>query len=251
MKVKKMFTLLAMMSALSWGSTIYAYPNCSDCNETIPLTNWGFTVDNGEMRSVKLDNPAFVKTLYMTVEALGSNYAQVQIKVNGEERAQFPVPVVDPHVSVSIERTTSSIEIVVLSGRLKVKSIKAVVIQNPNYRNSPVPDYQYGQFPHYSDSVMSRISARAIYLVEQLSLYTNYADYGAYLLPIKSAAAQALAYSDARGDASRTARPTFEILLKYLDRAQPYLMNNFQIQSAYPLAVELMSLREKARMKLD
>ncbi|NUM88561.1 MAG: hypothetical protein HUU37_05080 [Bdellovibrionales bacterium] len=102
-----------------------------------------------------------------------------------------------------------------------------------------------------SHSEMESISIYVIEMVDELEGYTNYRDYGLYLLPVKKAAARSVAAARSYGDLSGQARRHYLNLLRSLDRAAPWIDNSFEMKRAFHLTVELLAQREWIRRALQ
>lgn len=252
--MKTLFTILAALVAFA----SQAEASASRCpeyalnpNSTIQLRGHSLAVSEGATESLRLCRTFHVHTLYIQAEGYYRD-AYAQVMVNGKVKGTLYVPGRDPHYVVTVEEETQSIEIVAISGSFRVNSVSAVLSESRagGWYPEPTPGPQ-APLPYYAHSQMGQVSARVIWLVNQLENYTNYATYGTYLLPIRKAAAEALAMSEARGDASQSARAYYERLLTTLDAAAPYIDNAFEVDYAFNLAVELMSKRELIRRVLQ
>lgn len=219
-----------------------------DPNSTVSLRSYSLHVGEGATESVTLCRSFRIHKLYIQAEGY-YNDAYAQVIVNGSVKGTLYVPGRDPHYVVTVEDNASSIEFAAIRGSFKLISLSAVMSEsNSNGGYFPGPEYP---LPSHVNTQMGQISSRVIWLVNQLENYTNYRTYGQYLLPIRKAAAEALAISEARGDSSSTARAYYERLLTTLDTAAPYIDNAFEVDYAFNLAVELMSKREQIRRLLQ
>ncbi|NUM89427.1 MAG: hypothetical protein HUU37_09510, partial [Bdellovibrionales bacterium] len=198
--------------------------------------------------SIPLCRPFFVHKLYVRVESGSYGDAAGEVWVNGNVKGSLYAPGRDPGFWVTVGEETQSIQIKSTKNTLKVLSVQAYLSETSGFFPGPGPSYP---FPSHVTAQMSQISNRVIWLVDQLEGYTNYQDYGIYLLPIKKAAAEALAVAEARGDLSFSARAFFEALLGRLDASSAYLNNSFEMKRAFHLSVELLSMREKIRRTLQ
>lgn len=260
--MKKIFAMMIGIMAIA--SAAQAHAGGSRCpdnwvnqNTTITLSEWSFTVSEGATESVNLCRPMHVHKLYVQAEGTYSD-AYAQVLVNGVVKGTLYVPGRDPSYVVTVEDDTSSIQVQSLRGTLRISNITAVVSEAsggyypPMPSPGPNPGYGHGRpFPDSAHSQMGAISSRVIWLVNNLEGYTNYQTYGTYLLPIRKAAAEALAIAEARGDTSMSARAYYEKLLQTMDDAAPYISNAFEVDYAMNLAIELMSKREYIRRILQ
>lgn len=242
-----LLTLLAFASVSAQAADSRC-PHESTSNSTVTLRQYSMAVRAGATESVRLCRKLRVHKLYIQAEGYWHD-AYAQVIVNGSVKGTLYVPGNDPHYVVTVEDETSSIEFAAIQSSFKVLSLKAVVSEAYGYAPSPVQPPQQFAMPVHTE--MGKISARVIWLVNQLENYTNYKTYGQYLLPIRKAGAVALATAEARGDASLSARATYEDLLTTMDAAAPYISNAFEIDYALNLAVELMSKRELIRRLLE
>ncbi len=258
MKHLALLTLLVGMIA----SALPAFASGASCPEqylnnqsTVTLRNWSLYISSGSTESINLCRPLHVHKLYIQAEGYYTD-SQAQVIVNGSVKGTLYVPGRDPSYVVTVEDDTSSIQIQSVYGSFKIHSVTAVVSEaySDGYYPQPSPGPHVGHgtsLPWMVHSQMGKISSRVIWLVNNLEGYTNYATYGTYLLPIRKAAAEALAVSEARGDLSLSARTYYETLLTTLDNAAPYMQNAFEVDYALNLSIELMSMREKIRMLLQ
>jgi hypothetical protein len=218
----------------------------------------------GQTQTFKLSHRMFVHKLLLQVDSVNGN-SGAEVIVNGDRKENMYLQSSDPLWVATIEEETSSIQITGTAaqmgrqGQFVIRDIKAVVtdtdyhdpIARPSHPELCTSRCDHLRFPIYYKSVMGNVSNRAIVLTDRLADYANYRDYGAYLLPIKKAAAEARAVAEARGDASQYARPYFYNLLKNLDCAEAYFNDTFERSAAFEMATELLALREHIRDILD
>jgi hypothetical protein len=232
---------------------------------SIPLLG-GYEVrlSPGQTQTFPLSHRMFVHKLLLQVDSVNGN-SGAEVIVNGDRKANMFLQSADPMWVATIEEETSSIQITGLTaqmghqGQFVIRDIKAVVtdtdyhdpIARPSHPELCNSRCNHLPFPIYYSSVMGNVSNRAIVLTDRLADYANYRDYGAYLLPIKKAAAEARAVAEARGDASQYARPYFYRLLKSLDCSEAYFNDTFERSAAFEMATELLALREHIRDILD
>ena len=263
MKTKLLLALALVASVFASAESFAAGSRCPESyinpNSTHALRSNNLYVGEGATESVQLCRQFRVHTLYIQAEGYYSD-AYAQVMVNGRVKGTLYVPGRDPHYVVTVEEDTASIEIASIRGNLNIRAVRAVMSesynnggngggwQNPGPGPQPGPQYP---LPNYVNSQMGQMSSRIIWIVNNLENYTNYRTYGEYLLPIRKAAAEALAMSEARGDSSMSARAYYEKLLLTLDTAAPYIDNAFEVDYAFNLAVELMSKREQIRRLLQ
>jgi len=248
-KMKKILLSLCLLVAAT-ASTAYAqssrhngYQNPVYQNSTIDISTQSFTVNVGETKSLSLHGRYFVQKLYIQAESANRSDAYGQVMVNGDVKGTLYVPGRDPHYVVTVAEEASSIEIVSQTNSLRIINVKAVVSSvNSGSGQGPLP-YQYR-------SDMANLANQALYIVNQLEGYTNYRDYGNYLLPIRKIAVQVIAVASARGDASRYGRPQFEALLNSIDVAALYFNDMLERDNAIELGLQLMSIREQIRLRL-
>ncbi|MCM2323704.1 MAG: hypothetical protein NDJ90_10630 [Oligoflexia bacterium] len=241
-------TSLGAVSAQAAGSRCpdqYLNPN-----STVSLRSYSLDVSEGETESIELCRSFRIHKLYIQAEGYYSD-AYAQVLVNGNVKGTLYVPGRDPHYVVTVEDTASSIEFAAIRGSFRIVSLSAVLSESDGGFGGGYNPYPDTQLPSHVNTQMGQISSRVIWLVNQLENYTNYRIYGQYLLPIRKAAAEALAMSEARGDASSSARAYYERLLTTLDAAAPYIDDAFEVDYAFNLAVELMSKREQIRRVLQ
>lgn len=256
--MKKTFLLLLALvaGAFTVDSAFASGSRCPDQylnpNTTVNLRSSNLYVGEGSTQSIELCRSFRIHKLFIQADGYYSD-AYAQIVVNGNVKGTLYVPGRDPSYVVTVEDESSSIEITSIRGNLNIRSVTAVLSESNSWNNptpgpNPFPGYQLPPSVH---SQMGQISSRVIWIVNNLENYTNYRTYGEYLLPIRKAAAEALAMSEARGDASQSARAYYEKLLATLDNAAPYIDNAFEVDYAFNLAVELMSKRESIRRLLQ
>jgi len=253
-------TILGVLALASASQAQAAASRCPDYyvnpNTTITVSSWTFNVTEGATESVNLCRSLRVHKLYIQAEGYYHD-AYAQVIVNGNVKGTLYVPGRDPSYVVTVEEETSSIQIQNLrGGTFKIRNITAVVSESGDGMGAgpnpgPCRGNSCSQFPNYAHTQMGQISSRVIWLVNSLEGYTNYRTYGEYLLPIRKAAAEALAIAEARGDTSLSARTYYEKLLNTLDAAAPYIDNAFEVDYAFNLATELMSKREYIRRILQ
>jgi hypothetical protein len=223
-------------------------PGQVEQNSTITLRTDAMTVGEGATESIQLCRRMRVHKLYIQAIA-GRQDAYAEVLVNGSVKGTLYVPGRDPHYVVTVEDETNSIELTSIRGQVTTYSVKAVVTEAGGESGfSPRPRHP---FPTQATTQMGQLAARVIWIVNQLDGYTSYNSYGTYLLPIRKAAAEVLAYAEARGDASEMNRPYYAKLLNAMDSAQPYMHRAFEVDHAFKLAVELMSYRERIRRVLQ
>lgn len=218
-------------------------------NSTITVRTAAMTVGEGGTESVQLCRRMKIHKLFIQAIA-GNRDAYAEVLVNGSVKGTLYVPRNDPHYVVTVEDNSNSFELTSINGQVTTYSIKAVVSEAedamPGMGMQP-----RAPLPAGAVTQMGQLSARVIWIVNSLEGFTPYRTYGTYLLPIRKAAAEALAYAEARGDASESARPFYGKLLAALDAAQPYMSLYFEVDHAYTISIELMSYRERIRKVLQ
>lgn len=241
-------TLFAPLAGLTQSSRAFADGPTS----TVRLNPQGVSIALGETRSFRLPRPAVMQRIFIQAEAWGYGDAAAEVWVNGDKKGDIYVPRTDPNYTVTIGgEYTESVEIIAVpvpggQGNLTIHAITAVVSEmSPDGPDSGEPG-----FPSTYRSVIGNISNQAIRLVDQLESYTNYQQYGMYLLPIKKAAVLALSRAEAYGDASVNTRPSALSLLETLDFAEQYMDDMFERDRAFDLSRQLLGLRENVRRVL-
>jgi len=210
--------------------------------DTINVSPHSFTVSMGETKSIALNGRYFVQKLLIQAESANRDDAYGQVMVNGDVKGTLYVPGRDPHYVVTVATETSSIEIVSQQNNLRIINVKAVI--------SSVATSQQGPLPYEFRSELANLANQALYVVNELENYTNYRDYGNYLLPIRKMSVQVIAVAASRGDASWYARPKYQALLMSIDAATPYLDDILERDYAVELGVQLMSIREAIKLRL-
>jgi hypothetical protein len=216
----------------------------------------------GDMITLSLPRRVFIHKLMLQVESSRGN-AAAEVIVNGDRKANTWLTTTDPLWTATVEAESSTIQIAALQalsgpqGYFVIRRVRAVV-SDTDYPGSPgafpasrCVDCADFHFPLYYHSPLANLSNRAIILVDRLAEYTNYADYGNYLLPVKKAAAEARALAEARTDSSSYARPYFFELLRQLDNCETYLRDTFERGAAFELGTQLLGLREQIRSNLN
>ncbi|MCX6127346.1 MAG: hypothetical protein NTV34_21710 [Proteobacteria bacterium] len=232
----------------------------------IPNGSQGFSLGPAETGHIQLPRRLFVHKVMLQVDSANGN-SGAELIVNGDRKGNTWLTSDDPLWVVTVEQETSSIQVFGLQGlrspqgRFVVRSVSAVVSETDDSSSvTPAPSFPTPRhcvdcdrlpFPSYYRTVMGNVSNRAIILVDRLAQYTNYRDFGAYLLPVKKAAAEARSVAEARGDASQYAAAYYSELLYRLDNLQPYFSDTFERGAAFELGTELLSLREHIRDILD
>jgi hypothetical protein len=235
----------------------------------IPNGSAGFSLSVGETVSIQLPRRLFVHKVLLQVDSAYGN-SGAELSVNGDRKGNTYLSPADPSWVVTVEQETGSLQLTGITaisspqGRFNVRAVHAIVTDTDTSVGGTLPGNIGGiyppnicdscsrlPFPLYYRTVMGNVSNRAIILVDRLATYSNYQEYGTYLLPIKKAAAEARSVAEARGDASAYGRPYFEALLKSLDCAQPYLSETFERSAAFEWSTEILTLREYIRDILD
>ncbi len=228
---------------------------------TITLHSSWRDIAVGESVILRLPGTLFVHKLFIQAEAMNGN-ASAEVVVNGDVKGNIVVPWADPIYTVTVKDYTSEILLngtptVGREGVLRIRTVRAVVSDDAEQGGEarmPLPpclSCRSLPFPHPYQTWMGNVSNQAIQLVDRLRAYTNYEDYGLYLLPIRKAGLRARAMAEARGDASLVARPYYEDLLMRLDSSEPFLDEHFEMDAAVDLAFQLLRLREYIRQILD
>ena len=231
---------------------------------SIPNGSLGFSLSQGEVATIKLPQRLFVHKVLLQVDSINGN-SGAELLVNGDRKGNVWLTSDDPLWTVTVEQETMSIQVVGTAGqrspqgKFVVRAAHAVVSDtdwtDPGQVVPTWPthctDCNHLPFPTYYTTVMGNVSNRAIMLVDRLTDYANYRDYGVYLLPVKKSAAQARAVAEARGDASGYARGFYVDFLRKLDHCEPYFSDTFERGAAFELGTELLALREHIRDILD
>lgn len=206
-----------------------------------------FYLDEGETKTVKLDHWRNVQKLIIQAEGVRVD-GTFEVIANGDTKGTVYVPGRDPSYIVTVAETIKSIQFRHVSGgKIYVRNVKAVQLKNVAGRWDDC-DYDYrcgGDLDLDARNSASRLAKRAINIVDGLEKYTNYADYGDYLLPIKKAAARAYANAEARGELSGKVRESLFVLKCQIEAAKDYISENFERDAAFELAVELLELQER------
>jgi hypothetical protein len=177
----------------------------------------------------------YIHNIAVQAEGLGSHGANIgmEVYVDGEFIGNTFVPVVDPRFHFNISRWGRQITLSATPApgqdahTLRVKAVTAVISSNnqPQQPQQPSmpgpwdPIYDTAQHPTCGTcvglpfpskgfhSVMGALSNEAVKLVNDLRGFTNYQDFGRYLLPIRKAALESRSVAENLGDASGEARP--------------------------------------------
>lgn len=224
----------------------------------------------GQIEWFKLPKREYIYSLQFQVEAVGSHDAGASVWVNNDKKGDLFAPGrSDPSLTITVEAESEWIRVDGYSfpnqsGTLRIKKVVAYV--HPHAPRVPeLPESNQGipnldicrscsSLPFDTYHYRTRLGAianRLIILVDRLDGYTDYANYGRYLLPIKKSAAMVRARAETYGDASRSSRIYYENLLACLDHAEPYLSNMYERNAAFELATELLGMREYLRDTLD
>lgn len=193
----------------------------------------GTYVSAGATASLSL--PGSMKIKNIVVQAEGASYqsAMMEVFVNGVAKGTIYVPGTDPSYLVTIAETASSIQFRHTSGgNIRIRDVLANVEGSGNQGN-------------YVDLTPPGLARRAIELVEALEDFTNYKDYGAYLLVIKKQAAKTYAKSVAKGPSAIATLKELEKLKNTIAWASDFIEDNFERDNAFELATELLGLQEK------
>jgi hypothetical protein len=209
--------------------------------QTIDLSGTPLLVKMGATVSVALPAELYVHKLFIQADSPSSQPSYVEISAGGDVKGTLYLPAVDPHYVVTIESKTSSLEFHGINGDARILAIKAVVSS----------DGDPSTFPVGCHSQIGAYSLRLIWLADRLDGYSTYADYGAYLLPIKKTAGVAYAVAEANGDLSGSSRPYYEQLLASLDNADPYFHQMLEVDEAESEVLEALSIREHLRKLLQ
>jgi len=211
--------------------------------KTITLSSYSFNVRQGQTKSLRLPDRMFVQKLYIQAEAKGRYDSYAHVSANGDTKGTLYLPGRDPHYTVTIADVADSVEITSTKRTARIHKVKAVVKEYPSRRGSSVPLPGNSEVAQLADNVLD--------LVDELQGYTNYRDFGTYLLPIRKSAAKALARATAKGDASISARPYYEALVEAIKAAEAYFDEMYERKYAYRLAIDLVSEKERLKDMLD
>ena len=236
-------TLLAILLA----SVSFADSN-ADQIETISLGGANFTLNPQAMESVSLNGWRNVQKLFVNATGNGGE-GMFEVVVNGDVKGTIHVPGRDPLYVVTVNEVTSSIQFRHLSGRsVWIQGVSAVQSVR-SFSTSGYPEWTNCERSNcvgfHASNEASNLALRAIRLVDKLQGFTDYQNYGIYLLPIKKTAARAYAAADARGPLSGKVRELLICLQAQIAYAKPYIENTFERTFAFEFAVELLSLEYK------
>ncbi len=227
-------------------STMIMFIGCGALGDqdrtTVLVTDRSFQVNAGSEVSVALPKKYFLHQLFIFAESANSRDSFGEVSVNGDVKGSLYLPGHDPRYVVTVADAAETIEFVGLENVMKIQKIEALVSE---IDTTPEP------LPGEYHSQMGRYSARILKMVDHLSGYTDYYDFGVYLLPIRKHAARALAVAEAHGDASAGARSYYLALLSVLDNSQPYFDKMLEIANVYEAIIEIMTQRENIRGLLD
>jgi hypothetical protein len=212
------------------------------------LNTSSIVVDGFQTMSISIPNGRFAKVHKLIVQAEGvGRDTTVEVITNGDVKGTLYLPGRDPSYVVTIGEVTRSIEFRnTTNTRARIRSVVAYVTET-SYEDRWNDGY-YEPIPSMDLRARNEAAAlakKAIVLVDQLDKYTNYADYGRYLLPVKKAAARAYSTANARGSLSAKVREQLFALMGELELSKPFIEDAFERSAAFELAIELLSLRER------
>ncbi len=223
--------------------------------ETISLSLTPFYLCPGETKTISLGNDwRKVESVIVQAIAYGSD-ATFEVMANGVTKGTVYVPKTDPSYIVTIAETTNSIQLRhVTGGKAYIQGVtvrqSTRTVGGPSYYPGyPAPYEPKIALPWYNEA--SYLAREAITLSDALQGYTNYKDYGFYLLPIKKVAGLCYADAQARGALSGKVRASLFALKKQIEFASPYLNTTFELGHAFELAVSLKELGNRLDQLLN
>lgn len=199
-----------------------------------------FHLGQGEIKSIPM-HPAYIEQVFVQAEGASRQDAMFEVWANGKPKGTIFVPGRDPSYIVTIRETVSSLEFRQTSGgSVTVHQVRASMSQG-----TPQIGQRPGLGGGYSASAAVEVAQRTVAVVNELKPNANYAQLGAYLLPIRKSAARLYALGAARSTYSAPVRGALANLLTEIDQACNYIDQNLETDSMFDLTTELLMIREQ------
>lgn len=205
--------------------------------ETVSLRNGNFNLDADKTRIVTLDSWHYVQKIIVRSSAAARGaYA---VWANGEQRAVIEPTAAGGTTEIDLHESISAVEFRNTRGASQVFDVTVVQSLDTVFGGG-----DGGTATGIDGNATQRLCRNALELVEQLRPYTNFANYGTFLLPIRKAAARAYAVAAARPSGTQMGMSLAQLEAQ-IASADTYLNEAFEVDAAFNLAIEVLTLRYK------
>lgn len=202
--------------------------------ESVSLPSARFDLSANQDRAVQLPSWRYVQRILVTASA-AAPASSFSVWVNGEQRTTVN-PQSSRVTSIDLYEATSLIEFKGLAGHVSIEDV-TVIESTDTVANGGTSD---GSFINFDEA--QHLCQHAMNLTEQLRPYTNYANYGTFLLPIRKAAARAYATSSVHPGLRELARSLGDLEAQ-IESADMFLNEAFEVDASFNLSIELLTLK--------
>ncbi|MBI4043037.1 MAG: hypothetical protein HY391_06140 [Deltaproteobacteria bacterium] len=217
--------------------------------DTMPLPGAHFRLADGETFTLSLREWRHVQKIYVQAEGSRGD-ATFEVIANGDVKGTIHVPGRDPSYVVTIGEAVNSIQFRHIQGyAVSIRDVTAVLSDWSGRDQGGFYGGRKTSLPVRNLSM--QLASEAITLADQLEHYSNFSEYGTYLLPIKKVAARVYALASARGDLSWRVRDSLIYLKTQIAFASGYIEESFERDAIYELAIRLLTLQERIDDLLD
>ncbi len=199
----------------------------------------------GGARTINL-NESYIDSVQITVEG---NNSITQVWCNGKPKGSiFSGPRSSlKTTTILIQENTTHIELRNTSGSVvRVQLVRVLGLQAAE----PMVRPSFNRFAS-ANSLLVHRAGMMLQSLHELKPQTNYANLGAYLLPMRKAAAELYSVASANAEPNSRVRVAMIELLTRIYDAQAFLNSSLETDTAFDDAVEIITMRETLSAMLN